>query len=434
MIQNARGRRSAFFIPILLSLVIHMLIFIGVSLDLLWPKGVSAKKPLPVRIVSVQQPPRDKYLPPNPNSRLLSDANRRESGAGKPSTNPRLRREKEDRIPAQRGTSNPQIASLPPPPSPPVLAQPVPSPPVVPEPVTPEPVTPEPKVQEKPTPSPKEVEKPRPKPDTQKKAEPAPSPPSKKEVKPSPPKSVEKARPAPAVEKSAPAKTPAKKQVKKPDEKPKPQIKVTRKADRPKRLKQVKKKVEKPKKKKTLEVASLPKTQKKVQPTRPKKAKPTPPKKKSVPKPPKDVLAMFRAQPTPKGRPDAPPLSLSNEDADQIALANLRKKMEAEEGEVLSLNTRDVRFQAYFAYLRRVIERAWDPRVSKYPGKVKLKFVLREDGSLRRVELLGSSGYRILDDAALSAVSEPAPFKPLPPSLAKRKFVPIRAEFNYDIR
>ncbi len=418
MIRNIRERNGAFLYPVLLSLLIHLLIFVGVSLDILWPKGVSAKKLIPIRIVSVDQPKLDKRLPPNPDSRFLSDANRRESGAGKPSSRPRLRREREDRVPARRGAKNPAVASLAPPPSPQVLPQPRPTPPAARKTAPPKPRAEEP--------SRTEMETPRPESKEQEKTAPAPVLPARQKVKPSPPNSIEKARPAPAAEKSAAAEKPVRKKVKKRAEKAGPEVKVTRRREKTKRPKLVKKKnVEKPKKKKPLEIASLPKPREQIKPK---------PARRTAPRQPADPLAIFRTRSTPRGMPDAPKLKLSDEDADRLAKASLDEDLKEEEGEIVSLDTRDVRYAAYFAYLKRKIRDAWDPYVSKYTGRVKLKFVLLADGSLRRWELLSSSGYRILDDAAISAVSEPK-FKPFPPELrAKKKILPIEGIFIYERR
>lgn len=403
MMWNVRGRRGAFIYiyTVLLSVLIHLLVFVGVSLDILWPKGVSARKPLPIRIVSVDQPKPDKRLPPEPDSRFLSDANRRESGAGKPGPRPKLRREEKDQVPARRGALNPEIASLPPPPSSRLLPQPEPAPPVI-QKEAPERTTPEREREEKAVPEP-EVKK-----------TPPPPKPDKRESKPELPKSIEKARPAPAAEKPKSSK---------------PRVKVAQKPKRVDRPRPVKKQPEEKEKrveeKKPLEVASLPKPEKLIKPR---------PTKKNPPREPRDVLAMFRAKPDQRGTPDAPKLKLSDEDADRIARADNKKQLEAEEGEVVSLDTRSSQFSSYFAHLRRKVREAWDPTVSKYGGEVRLKFVLREDGSLRRVELQSSSGYRILDDVAIAAVSEPK-FKPFPPALrAKRKYLPIIATFSYRIR
>ncbi len=137
--------------------------------------------------------------------------------------------------------------------------------------------------------------------------------------------------------------------------------------------------------------------------------------------------------PTQQRRANMPSVEISEKDGERIVKANLKKQME-EEGEVASLDTRDFRFNDYFAHLRRKIREAWDPRASKYPGEVKLKFVLRDDGSLRRVELVSSSGHDILDKVAISAVSDPK-FDPFPPALrSKRKFLPITAIFSYAVR
>ena len=455
MTREIRGRRGAFVYTVLLSLLIHLLIFLGVSLDVLWPKGVSAKKPLPIRIVSVDQPKPDKRLPLNPDSRFLSNANRRESGAAKPGAKPRLRREEKDRIPARRGTQNPAVASLSPPPSPRVLPQPEPVSPVIqketprrkrqttpPKPQVKNPAPPKPKTGKKPGPVVKESQAPRPVPKEQERS--APASPAERTAKPALPKSIENARSALAEKKPLPVKKPVPEKVKKRTEKPRPQkrraekktpeIKIAREREKTKRpplpekkpvkKKTAKKKTEKPKEKKPLVVASLPKPEKLIKPR---------PAKKRTPKL-KDVMAMFRAKPTQRGRPNAPKLKLSDEDADRIAKADLKKQMEDEEGEVISLDTRGGPYASYLAHLKRKIGEAWDPWSSKYPGDVRLKFVLREDGSLRRVELLHSSGYRILDDIAVAAVSEPQ-FKPFPPELrAKKKFLPISATFIYKKR
>jgi protein TonB len=51
-------------------------------------------------------------------------------------------------------------------------------------------------------------------------------------------------------------------------------------------------------------------------------------------------------------------------------------------------------------------------------GELLLRAVLRSDGSLEGVELLESSGYAVLDQAALKIVRMAAPYDPFPPELA----------------
>ncbi|GIX06688.1 MAG: hypothetical protein KatS3mg115_1091 [Candidatus Poribacteria bacterium] len=48
-------------------------------------------------------------------------------------------------------------------------------------------------------------------------------------------------------------------------------------------------------------------------------------------------------------------------------------------------------------------------------GTVLVRFVLRRDGSLERVEVARSSGYRILDEEAQETIRRAAPFPPFPP-------------------
>jgi len=50
-------------------------------------------------------------------------------------------------------------------------------------------------------------------------------------------------------------------------------------------------------------------------------------------------------------------------------------------------------------------------------GALRLRVVLRSDGSLESVDLLDSSGYAVLDEAALKIVRLAAPYAPFPPAL-----------------
>tara|TARA_B100000315_G_scaffold62464_1_gene56701 strand:- start:60 stop:488 length:429 start_codon:yes stop_codon:yes gene_type:complete len=142
---------------------------------------------------------------------------------------------------------------------------------------------------------------------------------------------------------------------------------------------------------------------------------------------------MFRRQPADRGRPDSNRSELSDEEAERIAKASLEESLREEEGEAVSLDTRDYKYASYFAHIRKRIQESWywPPEARKYSGKLKLRFVLRDDGKLHRVELLSSSKYKILDDEALSAIAKAAPFRPFPLAV-KRKLLPIEAVFSYE--
>ena len=373
-------RRREVLLPLLISMLIHLLAFAAVSLDAIWPLKVSASRPPRFRIVSVDLPKPAEEVAPAPDARILSDADRRASGAERPSPTPRLREEAEERIPARRGGEGPQIAALPP--APPVQAAP-PSPPapevppvqaVPPAPPAPQaPPAPEPRAET----SASSVEPP-------KREPPKAAPPRPEGPRPEGPREQAK------VELPEPAKKPEKKEEAKREE-PKPP-----------------------------QVAALP--------------RPRPAEQARPPQPPADPLAMFRAEPQRRGRPDAPKLDISDEEADRIARAGLQRDLKREEeGEAVSLDTRDFRYASYFAHIKQKIQNAWiwPYEARNYQGRLVLRFVLAEDGTLRKVELLSSSGYRILDDEAMSAVTKAAPFRPFPPGF-DRKLLPIEGTFIYE--
>jgi protein TonB len=50
-------------------------------------------------------------------------------------------------------------------------------------------------------------------------------------------------------------------------------------------------------------------------------------------------------------------------------------------------------------------------------GSLRLLVVIRYDGTLEDIRVLSSSGYTVLDDAAVKIVRMAAPFAPFPPEL-----------------
>ena len=50
-------------------------------------------------------------------------------------------------------------------------------------------------------------------------------------------------------------------------------------------------------------------------------------------------------------------------------------------------------------------------------GDLRLLVVIRKDGSLEDIRLLASSGYAVLDEAAMKVVRLAAPFAPFPAAL-----------------
>jgi periplasmic protein TonB len=105
------------------------------------------------------------------------------------------------------------------------------------------------------------------------------------------------------------------------------------------------------------------------------------------------------------------------------------------EGQIaVPLNTPDPRYADYFAELKRRIEDKWvypeEAARKGQSGRGELRFVLRKDGSVRTVEIVSSSGIRILDSYIQNAIRMAQPFPPIPASVGD-DVIPISINFTY---
>ncbi len=114
------------------------------------------------------------------------------------------------------------------------------------------------------------------------------------------------------------------------------------------------------------------------------------------------------------------------------------------------LNTREFKYYSYYNRIRRQLSQHWEGRVREKLSKLfkdgrapaatsqdritKLMIVLNEKGTLVRVQLLGDSGIRDLDDAAIEAFRAAAPF-PNPPNgiVEEDGTVKIRWDFVLEV-
>ena len=107
-----------------------------------------------------------------------------------------------------------------------------------------------------------------------------------------------------------------------------------------------------------------------------------------------------------------------------------------EKGDTISLNTKNYKYISYFTHIKRKIELVWEyPRVAAelgQEGRLTLRFTILKDGRLAGVRLVQSSGYHLLDEEALHAVKEAAPFHPIPDRL-KTDHLNILANFTYTL-
>lgn len=124
-------------------------------------------------------------------------------------------------------------------------------------------------------------------------------------------------------------------------------------------------------------------------------------------------------------------------DADKYAAMNTESEIAEDDGEVISLNTRESRYASYFARIRRQIELAWNyPNEAQrkgMTGELTLRFQISRDGNLMNVRLINGSGYNILDEAAFQAVKSAAPYYPFPVTIDKETLL-ILANFIYSPR
>ncbi len=84
----------------------------------------------------------------------------------------------------------------------------------------------------------------------------------------------------------------------------------------------------------------------------------------------------------------------------------------------IPLNTSDVRYASYTQMVRQWIESRWQyPDLAKHyglQGRVVVEFTIRQNGHVEFLELVRSSGSKLLDDEAVRAIKAAVPFRPFP--------------------
>ncbi|MBA4372613.1 MAG: hypothetical protein C0402_07085 [Thermodesulfovibrio sp.] len=86
--------------------------------------------------------------------------------------------------------------------------------------------------------------------------------------------------------------------------------------------------------------------------------------------------------------------------------------------DAITFDTRDYRYAGYMHKLRDKIQSIWVyPPAAAAEGKygdLKIRFTINKNGRLGKVELVRTSGYKLLDDAAIKALKDGEPYWPLP--------------------
>jgi protein TonB len=98
------------------------------------------------------------------------------------------------------------------------------------------------------------------------------------------------------------------------------------------------------------------------------------------------------------------------------------------------LNAPEIQYISYFASIKRKIELVWqypyEAAAAGIQGELTLDFVIARSGAVNSIDLVRSSGSKILDDEAIRSIRKAAPFDPIPAEY-KIPSLQIRGRFVY---
>ncbi len=124
---------------------------------------------------------------------------------------------------------------------------------------------------------------------------------------------------------------------------------------------------------------------------------------------------------------------------DPFVIGDIAKKdmpKETKKENAITFNTTEYRYAGYMRKLKEKIEHIWvyppEARARGLYGDLKIRFVIRKNGSLESVELVRTSGYKMLDDAAIKALKDGEPYWPLPDEWGMDTY-PVLGHFIYSI-
>jgi protein TonB len=107
---------------------------------------------------------------------------------------------------------------------------------------------------------------------------------------------------------------------------------------------------------------------------------------------------------------------LSQNDIEELARKGMPRRSAGDDS--VTLDTDEFKFISYNRWLKIKVESVLKypelAAMSGYQGTLFIRFDIMKDGSLGELEVLKSSGYKILDDEALRSIRASAPFQPLP--------------------
>ncbi len=102
----------------------------------------------------------------------------------------------------------------------------------------------------------------------------------------------------------------------------------------------------------------------------------------------------------------------------------------------VSLGTQSLKYASYMQHIKDAIQNVWiypqEAQMEGEQGRLLILFSINKSGKVVKVSLLRSSGYPLLDNAAVEAVKDASPFPPLPKRFGIDK-LNIYATFQYSL-
>ncbi|TAN42189.1 MAG: TonB family protein [Nitrospirae bacterium] len=119
---------------------------------------------------------------------------------------------------------------------------------------------------------------------------------------------------------------------------------------------------------------------------------------------------------------------------DAVARKDTAAQRKQDEG--ITFDTKEYRFAGYMSKLKGKIESIWvyppEAIAKGIYGDLRLRFTIKKDGKLERIELVRTSGYRMLDEAAIRALKDGEPYWPLPDEWGMETYT-ITGHFIYGL-
>lgn len=113
-----------------------------------------------------------------------------------------------------------------------------------------------------------------------------------------------------------------------------------------------------------------------------------------------------------------------------------KKEPNPKEKSSVTFSSRELKHDSYMLKLKAKIENIWQYPASAASqglyGDLFITFTIKKDGTLGSVELIRTSGHRELDEAALKALRDAAPYWPLPDDWQSDSFS-INGHFIYTL-